>query len=90
MEITEVHADVDGDVTFPRIDPDRLAGDRPGGSGRVRLGQLSTALTRDALRRSDAGGRGLLADPTIDPFAQQVGVPAMPGVLLDHVDQHFT
>jgi dihydrofolate reductase len=22
MEITEVHADVDGDVTFPRIDPD--------------------------------------------------------------------
>ena len=30
-----------------------------------------------------------LADASVDPFPQQVGVAAVAGVLLDHVDQHF-
>jgi hypothetical protein len=31
-----------------------------------------------------------LADAAVDAFSQQVGVAAVAGVLLDHVDQHFT
>src|SRR5215471_16287570 len=30
-----------------------------------------------------------LADASVDPFPQQVGVSAVAGVLLDHVDEHF-
>src|SRR5260370_28351892 len=30
-----------------------------------------------------------LADASVDPFPQQVGVAAVTGVLLDHVDKHF-
>jgi hypothetical protein len=30
-----------------------------------------------------------LADASADPFPQQVGVAAVAGVLLDHVDKHF-
>src|SRR6185312_10038392 len=30
-----------------------------------------------------------LADASVDPFPQQVGVAAVAGVLLDHVDKHF-
>src|SRR5215467_10849524 len=30
-----------------------------------------------------------LADASVDPFPKQVGVAAMAGVLLDHVDKHF-
>src|SRR5512133_3296922 len=36
-----------------------------------------------------AGFRLSLADAPVDPFPQQVGVAAVAGVLLDHVDQHF-
>ena len=30
-----------------------------------------------------------LADASVNPFPQQVGVAAVAGVLLDHVDKHF-
>jgi len=30
----------------------------------------------------------LLTDAAVDAFPQQVGVPAVAGVLLDHVDQY--
>ena len=30
-----------------------------------------------------------LADASVDPFPQQVGVATMAGVLLDHVDKHL-
>jgi hypothetical protein len=30
-----------------------------------------------------------LADASVDPFSQQVGVAAVAGVLLDHMDKHF-
>ncbi len=32
-------------------------------------------------------GGGLLADPAVDALAQQVGVSAVPRLLLDHVHQ---
>lgn len=31
----------------------------------------------------------LLADATVDPFAEQVGVAEVAGVLLDHVEYHL-
>ena len=36
-----------------------------------------------------AGFRLSLAYASVDPFPQQVGVAAVAGVLLDHVDKHF-
>jgi hypothetical protein len=36
---------------------------------------------------SAGGSAGLLADASVDPLAQQVGVSVVAGVLLDHVDQ---
>src|ERR1700755_650797 len=36
-----------------------------------------------------AGVRLSLADASVDPFPQQVGVAAVASVLLDHVDKHF-
>jgi hypothetical protein len=39
--------------------------------------------------RNLAGFPLSLADASVDPFPQQVGVAAMAGVLLDHVDKHF-
>jgi hypothetical protein len=36
-----------------------------------------------------AGFPPSLADASVDPFPQQVGVAAVAGVLLDHVDKHF-
>jgi hypothetical protein len=32
----------------------------------------------------------LLADPTVDPLPEQVGVAVVPGVLLDHVHHDAT
>src|ERR1035441_3751682 len=40
--------------------------------------------------RPDRDGEWLLTHPAVDAFAQQVGVPGMTGVLLDHVHQHLT
>ena len=40
-----------------------------------------------APRRS--GPRGLLPEASVDALAQQVGVPVVPGVLLDHMDQQL-
>src|SRR5215469_6962637 len=36
-----------------------------------------------------AGFPPSLADASVDPFPQQVGVAAVASVLLDHVDEHF-
>ena len=55
--------------------------DRLGGSG----GQSSPA--RGGLRQRC---RELLTHPTVDPFPQQVRVPVVPRVLLDHVHQKLT
>ena len=37
----------------------------------------------------DTGPDGLLAHPTVDAFAEEVGMAGVTGVLLDHVHEHF-
>src|SRR6516165_7323948 len=38
---------------------------------------------------AEACGKGLLAEASVDPLAQQVSVTHVAGVLLDHSDQHL-
>jgi hypothetical protein len=40
-------------------------------------------------KTSNSAMRQLLAHPAVNPLPQQVGVTAVAGVLLDHVDQHL-
>ena len=53
--------------------------------------RAALALAEDATRLADArrARRALLADPSVDALAEQVGVPVVAGVLLDHVHQQF-
>jgi hypothetical protein len=51
---------------------------------------VSRSLDRRDVSSSSKFGRvGLLAYAPVYPLAQQVGVAHVPGVLLDHVDQHL-
>jgi len=60
---------------------------RTGGRGRPADPQPIVVLWSG---RSNLAGFPLsLADASVDPFPQQVGVATVAGVLLDHVDKHF-
>lgn len=52
--------------------------------------RYSAALgTTAPSRLADGDVARLLTYPAVDPLAQEVGVAAVPGVLLDHVHDHL-
>ena len=60
-----------------------------GSAGFVRSCQPPGGCARE--RHVGAGGsdQPLLPDSAVDPLAQEIGVPAVPRVLLDHVHEHL-
>src|SRR3954454_14401120 len=53
------------------------------------LSLLPDAVTRDPPATGRPEATELLADAAVDPFPEQVGVPVVPGVLLDQMHQHI-
>ena len=73
--------------------------DMDGGVARVPISGVAIrpAVPCDRGARPGCGGPqgarlvrpGLLADPAVDPFAEQIGVAEVPGIFLDHVKYHL-
>src|SRR4051812_3823889 len=55
----------------------------------IRMVCLSRGRIPAATQHPTRVFRALLADPAVDPLADQVGVPVVPGVLLHHVHEQL-
>ena len=69
--------------------PGKTGGASKSGTISFRADKQTMAERRQLASDGNLGFPLSLADASVDPFAQQVSVAAVAGVLLDHVDKHF-